>query len=207
MTDDEEQARAAGARYVADLLMRPILRRFFLRELGGVLAGVLPPEKRPYSTRPAERGEAPWDVHQEEGYLLRGIDAWEVGDLDDACLVPGSIRTRGAWLACADVDDVSLVDADDPSEGTWADRAAHALELACAPVLVYAKPDGSGKRHVWVLAGEPVGNGDLFVQGRKVGGWRGRGGTVGGGVCLYPGEGKALMEALQAGNEDAGEAL
>ena len=142
-------------------------------------------------------------MHQREGHLDRGVDAYIKGEIEDAYLVPGSIRTRGAWLACADVDDVSPVDAEDEGTGeTWADKAAGALGFACTPVLAFAKPDGSGKRHVWVLAAEPVGNGILYVEGRKVGEWRGRGGTVGVGMRLYPDEGMALMAALQAGKGD-----
>ena len=171
---------------------RQALVTYFVDKLGGVMAGAHPDEKRPRTSRPDDAGSAPWDVHQREGHLDRGVAAYIKGEIEDAYLVPGSIRTRGAWLACADVDDVSAVD--------WADRATEALGFACTPVLTFAKPDGSGKRHVWVLAAESVGNGNLFVEGRKVGEWRGRwGGTVGVGMRLYEGEGQALMEALQTG--------
>ena len=175
---------------------------YFVNVLRGVMGGAHPVDKRMYSTRPKEPDGStrPWDVHQSEGHLARGIDDYIEGRLKEAYLVPGSVRLRGAWLACGDVDDVSPVDADDEGTGeTWAERAASALGFACSPVLDYAKPDESGKRHVWVLAAEPVGNGNLYVSGRKVGEWRGRGGTVGTGMRLYEGEGQALMEALQAG--------
>ena len=183
---------------------RQAMVAYFVDELGGVMAGAHPAEKRPRTTRPEESGSAPWDVHQREGHLDDGIDAYIAGRLDDAYLIPGSIELRGGWLACADVDNVSPANVDAPDEGTWADQASHALESACAPVLNFAKPARSGKRHVWMIAAEPVGNGNLFVAGRQVGEWRGRGGTVGAGMRLYPGEGVALMEALR---EEFGDVL
>ena len=80
---------------------RQAMVAYFVDELGGVMAGAHPAEKRPRTTRPDELGTAPWDVHQREGHLDRGIADYIAGKLPDAYLVPGSIRTRGAWLRSA----------------------------------------------------------------------------------------------------------
>lgn len=174
----------------------PLTRREiadWLDQRGIKWAGAKAGAKAPKTTRPKEADPAPWDVHFDEGHMERGQQQWRDDRLADLYLWPGSINAGKAGAACGDLDRVECAEAD----AAWFRE-----HVAPTPILDYPKPDGSGKRHVWVATDLRPGNGKIRdPNGDVIGEWRGltAKGTLGAGIRLYPDELEALVDALGKG--------
>ena len=179
--NDEKAIRAEANRALSETISK----------LGGFCAGIKAKAKRPWTTRPAN-DSASWDRHNEDGHLALGLGAALKGDVP-LFVFPGSCSLEdGTFLSVLDADP------DDPE--IVQDLAAR---ISRALIVAFPRPDNPGRAHLWVRTAVPVGNGNAYIDGTHIGEWRGkpknRGGGVGSGLRLYPGEAKALDSALKTG--------
>ena len=125
-----------------------------------------------------------WQPHHDGGYFDDPRKEWRAGQ-GDLIVFPGSVGYgAGYGHTVADFDSGDL-----EANLEW-------LRSKADPVLVYRKPsDPEKKAHVWLRAACPTGNGNMYVEGKHVGEWRGRkaDGHLSGYVRCYPGEIESLM--------------
>lgn len=174
----------------------------WLNQRGIRWAGAAEGAKRPKSTRPKVDADGnavpsvPWDVHFDEGHMDAGRAEWVAGQLADMYLWPSSINAGDEGAACADLDRT------EPEGQAESDARWLRAEVAPNPILEFVKPDGSGKRHVWIASHVRPGNGRILDDGEThVGEWRGKTseGHLGVGMRMYAGEVEALLRALSGG--------
>lgn len=147
--------------------------------------------KTPHSTKPSDEPSASWAEHLRRGWLDKGRALWLAGE-GSLCVVPGTLPTgtKDEWHVSCDFDNGDL-------EQNLTALAEHVRR----PILVYRRPDGAPKAHVWTTSTSMPGNTGIYLDGVKVGDWRGRSknGGSGGYVRCYEGEIEALIAAITQG--------